>query len=117
LKWILVAGFAAIFVLGLAFLMRRPDLPGMEVVGAPTAAYSPAQVRQSAPPPSPASAPPSAASSTIASVDREVRGGLDEMKDTLFRLELRRQAGTITEDDYSREHARIEKILRDLVRG
>jgi hypothetical protein len=32
-------------------------------------------------------------------------------------LELRRQAGTITEDDYERERRQMEKVLRDLVRG
>ena len=42
---------------------------------------------------------------------------LEELKDTLFRLELRRQAGTITDEDYARERARIEASLRDLVRG
>jgi hypothetical protein len=50
-------------------------------------------------------------------VDSEVRGSLDALKDNLFRLELRRQAGTITEEDYTRERARMEKVLRDLVRG
>jgi hypothetical protein len=42
---------------------------------------------------------------------------MDALKDTLFRLELRRQAGTISEDEYKQERARAEKILRDLVRG
>ncbi len=31
--------------------------------------------------------------------------------------ELRRQAGTISEEDYARERARTEQILRELVRG
>ena len=39
------------------------------------------------------------------------------LKDTLFRLELRRQAGTISEEEYNQERARAEKVLRDLVRG
>ena len=50
-------------------------------------------------------------------VNREVRGSLDELKDSLFRLELRRQAGTISDADYSRERQRMEQVLRDLVRG
>jgi hypothetical protein len=50
-------------------------------------------------------------------VNRKVQGGLDEMKESLFKLELRRQAGTIPEEDYAREHARIQKVLRDLVKG
>ncbi len=57
------------------------------------------------------------AAETVAEVNREVLGSLDELKDSLFRLELRRQAGTITEDDYERERQQMEKILRDLVRG
>jgi len=39
------------------------------------------------------------------------------LKDGLFRLELRRQAGTIGEEEYARERQRMEKVLRDLVRG
>jgi hypothetical protein len=39
------------------------------------------------------------------------------LKDQLFRLELRRQAGTISDDEYSRERAKAEQVLRDLVRG
>jgi hypothetical protein len=53
----------------------------------------------------------------VAEVDREVRGSLDELKDSLFRLELRRQAGTISEEDYARERERIDATLRNLVRG
>ena len=53
----------------------------------------------------------------MAQVDAAVGTSLDALKDTLFRLELRRQAGTITEEDYARERARTEAILRELVRG
>ena len=60
----------------------------------------------------------SASAATVAAeVDREVRGSLDELKDSLFRLELRRQAGTISEEDYARERERIDATLRNLVRG
>jgi hypothetical protein len=59
----------------------------------------------------------SAAATAVADVNREVRGSLDELKDGLFRLELRRQAGTISEEDYARERARVETTLRDLVKG
>ncbi len=52
-----------------------------------------------------------------AKVDRAVRNSLDEIKDTLFRLELRKQGGTISEEEYARERARAEKVLRDLVKG
>lgn len=53
----------------------------------------------------------------VPAVEREVQNGLDSLKDRLFRLELRRQAGTISEEDYARERARTEQILRELVRG
>ena len=42
-------------------------------------------------------------------VNAEVQGSLDELKENLFKLELRRQAGTIAEEDYEREHARMQK--------
>jgi hypothetical protein len=62
--------------------------------------------------------PPSAAQSiAVEEAQRHVSGSLDELKDKLFRLELRKQAGTISDEDYSRERQRIEQHLRDLVRG
>ena len=58
-----------------------------------------------------------AASPTIDDVDAAVGSSLDSLKDQIFRLELRRQAGTISEEEYAQERARAEKVLRDLVRG
>jgi hypothetical protein len=57
------------------------------------------------------------AASVESEVQTEVQSSLDTLKDKLFRLELRRQAGTITEEDYARERGRTEQILRELVRG
>src|SRR4029077_14147521 len=57
------------------------------------------------------------AAPAVAGVESEVQNSLDTLKDKLFRLELRRQAGTITEEDYARERARTEAILLELVRG
>lgn len=116
LKWIVVAGFASLFSLGLIYVWRRPELlPGNTMADAQAAApvaQSPATaVSPSAPP----SAPVSAA--TVAEVDNSVRNSLDGLKDSLFRLELRHQAGTISEEDYAREYARIQSHLRELVRG
>jgi hypothetical protein len=108
LKWILVGGFAAIFALGFVFLLRRPQVVAAgssNGVPIPTAA---------APPWQPA---PRTTESAVAQVNREARGSLDELKDNLFRLELRRQAGTISEQDYAGERQRMEQVLRDLVRG
>ena len=53
----------------------------------------------------------------MANLDQQVRGSLDELKDALFRLELRREAGTITSEDYARERDRVQTVLRDLVKG
>ena len=109
LKWTLVAGFAAIFTLGLIFLLRRPEAApagNLDSVAAGAGPASAAQDSKRAP----------LESAVVANVNREVHGSLDEMKESLFRLELRRQAGTIGEEEYAREHARIQKLLHDLVK-
>jgi Carboxypeptidase regulatory-like domain len=134
LKWILVAGFAAIFALGLVFLWRRPEFAGSAAVAAPAAveAVAPpakkssareskssrlAETSSTAPVVSagPPTAPPVAPSAS--SVERSVEVSLDQLKNSLFRLELRHQAGTISDADYARERQRIETHLRDLLRG
>src|SRR6266478_2380753 len=100
LKWPLIAGFGAIFALGAMLLARKPVVAvagGLPVAGSTAT-----------------SAPPSAA---LSQVDAAVGTSLDALKDQMFRLELRRQAGTISEEEYTRERARAEKVLRDLVRG
>jgi hypothetical protein len=121
LKWILVGGFAALFVLGVIYLWMQPQA---SVAGLPAGArarspgevpaktaYKTPQVRIRAPEESIDDA------ALAAGLDREVRGSLDELKDILFRLELRREAGTITEADYTRERDRVQNALRDLVKG
>jgi hypothetical protein len=62
-------------------------------------------------------ATPSNGASSLAEVDAAIGTSLDALKERLFRLELRRQAGTISDEEYSRERAQAEKVLRDLVRG
>jgi hypothetical protein len=115
-QWILVAGFAAIFALGFVYLLRRPQYIA---TGAPVAA--PVAADPAKPPRSAARATaaptPSARSGVIEDANRQVTGSLDELKDKLFRLELRRQAGTISDADYSHERQSIEQLLRELVRG
>ncbi|HEV2617779.1 MAG TPA: hypothetical protein VGU63_14340 [Candidatus Acidoferrales bacterium] len=116
LQYILVAGFAALFLLGVIFLWRRPAaqtaVPDSSNPAAPnlsrdaSRAVAPASQQRSA-----------SAAQTVAEVEREVSHSLDELKEKLFRLELRRQAGTISEEEYAREHQRTEKILRDFVKG
>jgi hypothetical protein len=53
----------------------------------------------------------------LSDVDAAVGTSLDALKERLFRLELRHQAGTITEEDYAQERAKAEKVLRDMLRG
>jgi hypothetical protein len=114
LKWYLVGGFLGVFVL-LAFVLARR--PVMAVADGPAegVALQPAgpSSRKAAASAVAAAAP----SADLAGVDAAVGSSLDALKDTLFRLELRRQAGTISEAEYTQERARAEKVLRDLVRG
>ena len=104
LKWPLIGGFVVVFALGALLLARKPVVA---MVGGPAPAVPPATGANF-------SAPASAA---MGQVDAAVSTSLDALKDQLFRLELRRQAGTITEQEYAQERARAEKVLRDLVRG
>jgi Carboxypeptidase regulatory-like domain len=106
IKWILVGGFGAIFLLGFAYLMRRPQ-PATAGAALPSASAAGLA----------ASSASVATAEPIAAIEKDVRGGLDALKDGLFRLELRRQAGTISEDEYAVERARVEKVLHDLVKG
>jgi hypothetical protein len=123
LKWILTAGFAGIFVLGFVFLWmtsRSAPAPAPEIV--PTlsqSAVSPRAARSKSAAVVAAAVSSSAASDTssVAQVDREIRGSLDELKDSIFRLELRHQAGTISSEDYARERTRLEQTIRGLVQG
>lgn len=115
LKWILVGGFVALFLLGLLFLARQPQIA---IVAADAASAQPPRFPM--PVTTAASRPQTQdpnVSTVAASLDREVRGSLDELKDTLFRLELRREAGTINESDYAAARDRIQQALRDLVKG
>jgi hypothetical protein len=113
LKWVLVVGFAAIFALGAMFIMRRPQPDGVSASGDAVAAAIPAA------PVSPAQKPAAERTTfrSVSDLDSAVSGSLDQLKDALFRLELRHQAGTISEDDYARERQRIDEKLRDLVQG
>jgi len=120
-KWILLGGLGAIFAVGVGLLLRKP-VPEVESAPAspPLAPKSrkaqraaqaraeQAKVAQAAPAPAP---PPAER------VKQEVNANLDSLKDTLLRLELRRQAGTITDAEYALERGRAEQVLRDLVQG
>ncbi len=113
-KWILLGGLAAIFAVGVGLLIRKPIVPAVAIVPAtppPSSAKArkaqrTAQAKAAAPP------PPAAAQ-----IEKEVNTNLDSLKDTLLRIELRHQAGTISDEEYARERGRAEQMLRDLVQG
>ena len=117
LKWPLLGAFAVVFA-SFAFLLARK--PVVVASGPGTVAEVPPvakRAKQSGPQAASASPAPSNGPSSLAEVDAAIGTSLDALKERLFRLELRRQAGTISEEEYSRERTQAEKVLRDLVRG
>lgn len=161
LRWILIGGLVALFVVGVMILWRQPtDMLGQGVAGAaassagtgmgtgvgagangprtgrdagrgagregrgsvpaamgPSATASAAMTSAAMTSASGATGPAAAVAPVTLEIDREVEQSLDGLKDKLFRLELRRQAGTISEETYTEERNRTEQILRELVRG
>jgi hypothetical protein len=120
LKWPLIAGFICVFALGAILLARKPvvaiagPVPLEDEV---THAKKPKKSKPGASISPSAPATPTNGASSLAEVDAAIGTSLDGLKERLFRLELRHQAGTISEEEYARERARAEKVLRDLVRG
>ena len=119
LKWPLIAGFVCVFALVAILLARKPVV----AVAGPAPAEQDVPAAKQKKPKSKAPSAPSAAvvptngAASLAEVDAAIGTSLDGLKECLFRLELRRQAGTISEEEYALERARTEKVLRDLVRG
>lgn len=115
-KWILLGGMAAIFAVGLGLLLRKP-VPELATApaGVPPAKSRRAQKAEQRAAQAQAKAAPPAL--PVDRVKQEVNSNLDSLKDTLLRLELRRQAGTITDAEYAVERGRAEQLLRDLVQG
>jgi hypothetical protein len=114
LKWPIVAGFLCLFALLAILLARRPVVA---VAGGFSEGVRDVPAKPSKKAPAAPVAGLAVHSLNLAQVDAAVGTSLDALKDTLFRLELRRQAGTISEEEYNQERARAEKVLRDLVRG
>lgn len=123
MKWPLLGGFVVVFGLFGYMLSRKSVVTvGAGDVGAaalPTGKEKKAKTQPAAPS---GSAPTSGqtgsnGAATLSDVDAAIGTSLDALKESLFRLELRHQAGTITEEEYARERAKTEKVLRDLVRG
>jgi hypothetical protein len=113
LKWPLVGGFCVLFVLAAIFLARKPV--AMVVPREVQTAAGKSQYDDKAPEKGQTAV--GSNDDTLASLDRATTTSLDSLKDQLFRLELRHQAGTISEEEYARERAKAEQVLRDLVRG
>lgn len=114
LKWPVIVGFVVVFALCGILLARRPVVAvagGVPMEAEPITAAKPQKTKL------PVTSRAPAASTTIEEVDAAVGTSLDSLKERLFRLELRHQAGTITEEEYEQERARAQKVLRDLVRG
>jgi hypothetical protein len=117
LKWPLVAGFVGIFAVGAILLVRKPVAVTVALLE-----NSAEQVTTSNSP-FPSEKTPASASQvntstrSMENVNAAVATSLEYLKDQLFRLELRHQAGTIPDEEYASERARAEKVLRDLVRG
>jgi hypothetical protein len=69
--------------------------------------------------PATGSGPASASASldSLAGLDAAVLARLNSLKDMFFRLELKRQAGSISEEEYAEQRAAAEKLLREMVRN
>ena len=121
LKWPLMVGLAALFALGAVLLSRKQVVvaggPAAEAEDGPEAPQQKPAVKASKRAAVPPATTAAAAVKSVAEVDKQVGASLDALKDTIFKLELRKQAGTISEEEYARERARVEKLLRDLVHG
>jgi hypothetical protein len=116
-KWWLVVGFCVLFFFTAVLLWKKPI--SVTVAGPDLSAQQSAEKPQRARVTIAKSAEAWASSNgnSLASLDHATASSLDALKDRLFRLELRRQAGTISDEEYSRERAKAEQVLRDLVRG
>jgi hypothetical protein len=119
----LLAGALAVGFAFLGFLLWNKKVVTVAVPASDGAAdeatAKPKKPKQSASPvvdKGPAKTPTNGASS-LKDLDAAIGTSLDALKERLFRLELRRQAGTISDEEYTQERARAEKVLRDLVRG
>jgi len=128
-KWYLFVGIAALFGLGAILLTRKQVVVADSDAAAlePTPAKSAKSAKSKKAPPAPAAASAdgrtlaaglqtgSSRSNAAAAVDEHVTVSMDSLKDQMFRLELRRQAGTISDEEYAREKAKFDKLLRDLL--
>jgi len=115
-KWYIFAGLAALFAMGALLVSRKQVVVlGIDEDAAAPPPANPAKSGKPEKAPSAAPAPNVASASVSSAIDQHVASNMESLKDQIFRLELRRQAGTISEQDYAREKAQFEKHLRDLM--
>ena len=119
LKWPLIAGFLCVFALVAILLARKPVVAVAVPAPVEQDVAAAKQKKPKSKVPSAPSAPavPTNGAASLKELDVAIGTSLDGLKERLFRLELRRQAGTISEEEYALERASTEKVLRDLVRG
>ncbi len=115
-KWILLGGLAAIFAVGVGLLWRQQPVSAAAAASAAPPSPGPREKKAQRAAPSKPPAPPPPVAITE-QVKQEVNSNLESLKDILLRIELRRQAGTISDDEYAQERGRAEQLLRDLVQG
>ncbi len=116
-KWYIFGGMAALFAMGAILVSRKQVVvPGVaqETAAVGDALKEPKVAAKAKKTPAAAAAP---VANVSAEVQQSVAVSMDSLKEQIFRLELRRQAGTISEEDYEREKARFDKLLRDMVQG
>ena len=113
LKYYVLAGFLLVFGLCAVLLARKPV-----VVSTTAASLNGDEQRSTAGKNAEmATIAATASAASMADVDTAVGNSLDALKERIFRLELRHQAGTISQDEYTTERAKVEQLLRELVRG
>jgi hypothetical protein len=117
LKWPVIVGFACVFALGAILLARKPVVAVAGGVPLEESVVAAKREKAKSPAGSASRLIPASGTTSLADVDAVIGTSLDALKERLFRLELRHQAGTISEEEYAQERARAEKVLRDLVRG
>jgi len=125
-QWIVLGGMGVLFLLGFIYLMRQPATAAPPVAAASAIPAPPsgrAKKQRAGQPASQqftaaaAQTAAPASSAVLEEVERGAQLNLEELKDKLFRLELRHQAGTISDEEYASERGRLQAVLRDLVRG
>jgi Carboxypeptidase regulatory-like domain len=117
LKWPLVAGFVGVFAVGAILLARKPVAVTIAPLENSAEPFTTSDSRSTSKKTPALASQGNGSTPSMENVNAAVATSLEYLKDQLFRLELRHQAGTIPDEEYASERARAEKVLRDLVRG